>query len=66
MKVKVYLVEHALEHTATLGACADFVAFLFHSELYVVTFLGKLAFVAGCIAVYVMHLRDAQAKKVKA
>lgn len=41
------------------GASIDLFGSVFHTEAFVIVIAGKIAFVVGCIAVYLVHFEEA-------
>lgn len=51
------------EHFCFIGATVDLCGFLLHTEAALIVFLGKAAFVAGAVAVYLLHAEEAKAAR---
>ena len=48
------------EHITFAGATFDLLGFVAHYEAFIIVFAGKLAFVAGAVAVYLLHAEEAR------
>ena len=50
----------ACEHITFAGASFDLIGFVIHYEAFLIVFAGKFAFVAGAVAVYLLHAEEAR------
>ncbi len=50
----------ACEHITFAGASFDLVGFVAHYEAFLIVFAGKFAFVAGALAVYLLHAEESR------
>jgi hypothetical protein len=46
------------EHFCFIGATVDAVCYLVHYEAFIAVAIGKLAFAAGAIGVYLLHAEE--------
>jgi hypothetical protein len=57
-KVCVVTLRKSCEHTCFFGALIDLLGSMSHLEWTFVVLAGKLAFVLGALAVYLMHFEE--------